>query len=183
MEQPYPSALAGSPQALRPALFNIKAPLRAKDFEKIRNARASYRVPAPSRASHKFRVSAASPPPLFLPQGFKGQICHFAPCSWVLAEEKKSGTQGRKIRDLFVGLVHWAPLLLQDTPFCPSSFPGNLDSLPKPLGGGASGSHFRPVRSALPYALPPRVCASLQARRASYAATRTWPAASCSGAR
>ncbi|KAM8803169.1 putative 2-oxo-4-hydroxy-4-carboxy-5-ureidoimidazoline decarboxylase isoform 1-T1 [Rhynchonycteris naso] len=82
--------LAGSPQALCPALFYIKAPLRAENFEKIRNAWDPYRVPAPSQASRKFRVSEASPPPFFWPQGLKGQICHFPPRPWVRVEAESS---------------------------------------------------------------------------------------------
>jgi hypothetical protein len=47
-----------------PAPFNIKAPLRAKDFEKIGKAQAPYHVPALSGAGRKFRASAAAPSPL-----------------------------------------------------------------------------------------------------------------------
>nr|XP_045369940.1 putative 2-oxo-4-hydroxy-4-carboxy-5-ureidoimidazoline decarboxylase [Camelus bactrianus] len=49
LEKPIPWLLQEVFRPLCPALFDIKAPLRAKDFEKIRNAQAPYRVPAPSR--------------------------------------------------------------------------------------------------------------------------------------
>ncbi|XP_010622257.1 putative 2-oxo-4-hydroxy-4-carboxy-5-ureidoimidazoline decarboxylase [Fukomys damarensis] len=48
----------------RPAPFNIKAPLRAKDFEKIGKAQAPYRVLAHCLAGRKFRASAAALTPL-----------------------------------------------------------------------------------------------------------------------
>lgn len=156
--EPPSSALAGSPQALRPALVHIKAPLRAKDFEKIRNARASYRVPAPSRASRKFRVSAASPPPLFLPQGLKGQICRFPPRSRALAEAKEAGTEGRQIRDLFVGRVRWAPRSFGTLLFAPHPLLGTSSPSRSLAGRAGPGVAVRAVSPSL--TRPPRLCFS-----------------------
>ncbi|XP_012505336.1 PREDICTED: putative 2-oxo-4-hydroxy-4-carboxy-5-ureidoimidazoline decarboxylase isoform X2 [Propithecus coquereli] len=75
----------------RPAPFDIKAPLRAKDFEKIRTAPAPYRVPAPSRWSRKFRASAAAlSAPLFSTQGLKSETYDFPPRPGVLVRTECS---------------------------------------------------------------------------------------------
>lgn len=67
--------------------FNIKAPLRAKDFEKIGVAWTSYRSPALGGAGRKFPGSGTAfflSPPFQDPLGLKDQTCHSrpAPGSW-----------------------------------------------------------------------------------------------------
>lgn len=111
--RPLPALLLGNgthpiPRPLRPALSDIKAPLRAKDFEKVRSAPAPYRVPAPARASRKFRVSAASPLRSSCPKVSKDRLVTSRPAPGSRLRPK-GGTEGREGRDLFEGRARWAP--------------------------------------------------------------------------
>lgn len=124
----------------RPALDDIKAPLRAKDFEKIRNARAPYRVPAPSRASRKFRASAASPLRSSCPKVSKDKLVTSrpAPGSWPGLNE--AGMKGREVGDAFEGQVSWAPRASGD----PASLRGGAGP-----GAGRARRPRRPLRGAV----------------------------------
>lgn len=97
------------PQALASGLSDIKAPLRAKDFEKIRGAPAPYRVPAPSRASRKFRVSAASPLRSSRPKVSKDKLVTSRPAPGSRLRLKGVGKEGHEVRGLFEGRAHWLP--------------------------------------------------------------------------
>ena len=79
-----------------PALFDIKAPLRAKDFEKIRNARSPYRVPAPSRASRKFRAPVASPLLSSCPKVSKDKLVTSRPAPGSRPRPLKLGRRGAR---------------------------------------------------------------------------------------
>lgn len=176
----------------RPALSDIKAPSRAKDFEKIRNARAPYRVPAPSRASRKFRASEASPLRSSCPKVSKDKPVTSRPAPGSGPRPKELAPRGARFRTCSRGCGGGRPRNPghPSLPFVTSRRPcvSPLSALPQaPLRAGREAG-WQPRAPSPPSppradASPLRVCASPQAKRASCAATRTWRAASCSRAR
>lgn len=185
--RPLPALLLGNgthpiPRPLRPALSDIKAPLRAKDFEKVRSAPAPYRVPAPARASRKFRVSAASPLRSSCPKVSKDRLVTSRPAPGSRLRPK-GGTEGREGRDLFEGRARWVPRACR-TPRRQSPAPPRGRGFAPEAAGRRGGREPRaPCPRRVTRWRRASVCASPQAKRASCAATRTWRAASCSGAR
>ena len=113
---------------LCPALTDIKAPLRAKDFEKIRNARVPLSRPRSLPSKSEIPSLRGRSPPLCWPQGLKGQTCHFPPRPRGPGRGRvKRGWRGAGFRTSWRGRVRWAPRS------APHHVPGPCSS-PKPFG-------------------------------------------------